>query len=428
MTTAEPLSAAARDAALRDAGDALSPLREQFYTQPGQIYLDGNSLGLLSHPAESALLRALEEWKTRAIGGWTEGPEPWFWMAEELARLTAPLVGAEPKEVSVTGSTTVNLHQLLATLFRPEGTRAKLLVDALCFPSDGYAAESHLRLRGLDPKKHLVRVRSRDGLSLAEDRIIAGMDESVALAVLPSVVYTSGQLLDMERLTSAAHERGVLIGFDCSHSVGVIPHRLSEWGVDFAFWCGYKYLNGGPGATAGLYLNRRHWGLPGLAGWWGCDKQRQFEMSAEFHPAAGAGALQIGTPHILSMAPLRGSLQMIAEAGPERIRTKSLALTGMLLDLAEELLTPYGFAIGTPREAERRGGHVALLHPEASRICRALRAEGVVPDFRPPNIVRLAPVPLYTSFSECVEAVRRLVHVMETGSYRSQAPQREVIP
>jgi kynureninase len=409
----------------RDEQDELSPFRRFFYLNPDQIYLDGNSLGLLSAPAEQAVRRVLEEWKTLGIDGWMDASPPWFFMAEELAQQTAPLIGAEADEVIIANSTTVNLHQLVATLFQPQGRRTKILADALSFPSDIYALQGQLRLRGLDPDEHLICVPSRDGFTLLEEDIVQAMTEDVSIAVLPAVIYTSGQLLDVAHLTQQAHQRDVLIGFDCSHSIGVVPHQLSAWGVDFAFWCNYKYLNSGPGGAGGLYLNRRHCNrAPGLAGWFGSDKSRQFDMSHTLHPARGAGALQIGTPHVLSMAALQGSLQLVAQAGIERIRNKSLQLTSYLMALVESELCGHNFTFANPREDHRRGGHVALVHDEAVRIGKALKQQGVVPDYRPPCIIRLAPVALYTSFVDCHEAAQRLKKVMEERLYQHYEAER----
>ncbi|WP_035295028.1 kynureninase [Brevibacillus thermoruber] len=411
-----------------DAEDGLARFREAFYIQPGIVYLDGNSLGLLSRRAEEALLRALDDWKTRGIDGWTEGDNPWFYQAERLGAMSAPLVGAEPDEVVVSGSTTVNLHQLAAAFFCPEGKRSKILADELNFPSDIYALQSQLRLRGLDPADNLVRVKSRDGRYLAEEDIIAAMTEEVALIVLPTVLYKSGQLLDIPRLTAEAHARGIVIGFDGCHSVGAIPHRFSEWGVDFAYWCTYKYLNSGPGGVGGLYVNRKHFGrLPGLAGWFGSDKEKQFDMEHDFTPARTAGAYQIGTPHILSMAPLFGSLEMFAEAGMEAIRDKSLRQTRYLMDLIEMELPDMDFVIVSPREDERRGGHVSLEHPEAARISQALKAHGVIPDFRAPNVIRLAPVALYTSYHEVWRGVQVLKRIMQEKLYERYENKRGVV-
>jgi kynureninase len=412
-----------------DEQDDLARFRRCFHLPPGKIYLDGNSLGPLSVQAERAALRVLEEWKSLGIAGWMEGSPPWFTAAEEAGRLLAPLVGAEADEVLVANSTTVNLHQLLATLYQPHGKRVRLLADELAFPTDLYALQSHLRLRGRDPRTDLVRVRSRDGLTLAEQDIADALTEEVALAVLPSVVYTSGQLLDVAWLTRQAHARGVLVGFDCSHSVGAVPHALDAWGVDFAFWCSYKYLNSGPGGVGCLYLNRRHFGrAPGLAGWFGCRKERQFDMAPDFDPAPDARALHIGTPHILSLAPLLATLETVREAGMDRLRARSLRLTAFLIESAEAELGEHGFTIATPREDSRRGGHVALIHPEGLRICQALKDAAVVADHRPPNIVRLAPAALYNTFGDCCAAVARLKAIMDGRAYERYPARRPLVP
>jgi len=403
----------------RDLQDDLAPFRNRFFLPPDTIYLDGNSLGLLSADAEQAVLAVLAQWKALAVEGWTEADPAWFTLAERLAAQVADLLWAEPEEVILANSTTVNQHQLLATLFDPTTECHAILADELNFASDIYALQSHLRLRGLDPETSLLLARSRDGVTLDEDDLIAAMTPAVQIALFPAVLYRSGQLLDMERLTKAAHERDILIGFDCSHSIGAVPHRLTDWGVDFAFWCTYKYLNAGPGATGGLYLNARHHGrAPGLAGWFGHKKETQFRLALNFEPGEGAGALQIGTPNILSMAPLLGSLAIAREAGMDRMRAKALELTDYLMQLVDSQLSAFGVVVVTPREAERRGGHVALRHPDARTLAVALRAQGIVPDFRPPDILRLAPVPLYVSFADCHRAIERLHALFETGVYK----------
>ena len=413
------------DARARDARDPLRAFRDRFYLPPDKTYLDGNSLGLASRDAESAVLQALDDWKTRAIDGWLEAEPPWFYLGEQLGARPAELVGALAGAVVVTGGTTVNLHSLVATFYRPEGRRTRIAADALNFPSDLYALAAQLRLRGLDPAEQLVLVPSRDGRTIDEDDVIAAIGPDTALVVLPSVLYRGGQLLDLERLTRAAHERGVPIGFDLSHSAGTVPHRLHDWGVDFAFWCTYKYLNAGPGAVGSLFVHERHFGAaPALAGWWGSDKARQFDMAYPMAPAADAGAWQIGTIPVLSAAALLGTLGIHAEAGIERIRAKSLALTDYLIELADRL---EGFTVGTPREHARRGGHVALEHPEAVQIARALKEAGVVPDFRPPNVIRLAPVALYTSFEDVWRAVDLLGRIVYAGAHRRLSPQRGVV-
>ncbi|MGI8476839.1 MAG: kynureninase [Thermomicrobiales bacterium] len=414
-----------------DAGDALASFRGRFHVPEGAVYLDGNSLGLLSRDAESALLAALEQWKTLGIDGWLRADPAWFTIGEELGARMAPLVGAEPDEVVVSGGTTVNLHNLASTFYAPVGERRAIVATSLDFPSDVYALQSQIRLRGGDEDADLRLVSSRDGRTLDEDDLIAAMTPDVAMAVLPSVLYRSGQLLDMARLTAAAHDRGIAIGFDCAHSVGVVPHRFDAWDVDFAFWCTYKYLNGGPGAVGALYVNRRHFGVrPGLSGWWGYAKERQFDMLHAWEGAEGAGAWQIGTPPLFGAAPLLGSLDIFAEAGMERIRAKSTAQTGYLIDVIEALgLTSEtcGYRIGSPRDPDRRGGHVAVEHDDGARITRALKRRGVIPDFRPPDVIRLAPIPLYTSFADLWRAAHHLKEIIETGEYRTFDAKRELV-
>ncbi len=416
-----------------DAQDELKEFRNQFYLQPDTIYLDGNSLGLLCKPAESALLRVLEEWKTLGIEGWSKASLPWFEMAEHLGALVSPLVGAEPGSVIVTNSTTINLHQLLATLRTTNQSktetlqypRTNILADELNFSSDQFALQSHVKLRGAG---ELKLVPGKDSYTLDENEIINSMTEDVQIAVFPAVLYHSGQLLDMERLTVEAHYRGIMIGFDCSHSIGAIPHEFDRWGVDFAFWCHYKYLNAGPGAAGGLYLNRRHFGRkPGLAGWFSSRKDLQFDLTNELISAENAGALQVGTPNILSMAPLQGSLEISHRAGIAQIRRKSLQMTDYLIEQAASRLLDYGFEMVTPREPERRGGHVALKHPEAIRICKALKLSKTVPDYRPPDLIRVSPSALYTSFAECEEFVQRLIAIMENRSYLVQKTARDIV-
>jgi len=403
-----------------DDRDELAAFAREFAKPPDLVYLDGNSLGLLCRPAEEALHTAVESWRERAVLGWTEGPEPWFGLSRRVAGLLAPVLGAEPDDVMVGQSTTVNLHQLLATYYDPNGPRPRILIDALSFPTDRYAVASHLRLRGRDPARDLVIVPSADGITFAEDRLLEAMDGTVGFAVLPSVVFTSGQLLDIPCLTRLARERGVLVAWDCSHSAGVIPHRFRADDIDLAFGCSYKYLNGGPGSVAFLYAHPRLRDRdPGLAGWFGCDPERQFAMEPAFHPAADAGRFLMGTPHVLSLAPLVGALTLLNRAGLDTIREKSLDLTGLLIRLVEQKLQRFGVRIVTPREPEGRGGHVTFAHPAAGKLSRALRARGVIPDYRPPDLLRLAPAPLYTSFAECERAIDILEDVLTTGAHDS---------
>jgi kynureninase len=413
-----------------DEEDPLASYRDRFYHLPGKIYMDGNSLGLLSIDAEESLLHILDEWKTLGIGGWSGGEIPWITYAERLGAMEAGLIGAEPDEVVVCGGTTVNLHALVATFYRPDGERRKILADELNFPSDLYALAAQIRLRGGDPDEDLVLVKSRDRRLIEEDDVIDAMSDEVALILMPSVYYRSGQLLDLARLASEARKRDIPLGFDCSHSVGVVPHHFDDWGVDFAFWCNYKYMNGGPGATGSIYVNRRHFGtMPSLAGWFGNDRSTMFDMETKFDPAKDASAWQIGTTTMLSTAPLEGAIRMTNEAGIENIREKSLRITDYLMYVVDETLSdpPYNFSIGTPREPERRGGHVGVEHEDAWRVCEALKARGVIPDFRPPNVIRLAPVPLYISYRDVWKVTRHLKAVIDNGEHRRFSRESSVV-
>jgi kynureninase len=411
-----------------DKQDSLASYREEFYIKEGGIYFDGNSLGLLSKRAEKSLLDLLDSWKEYGIDGWTEGGNPWYYLSESLGNQMAPLVGADAKEVIVSGSTTVNLHQLVATFYKPDGKRTKILADELNFPSDIYALKSQLQLKGYDPSTHLVQVKSNDGHTLKEEDIVEAMTDDIALIVLPSVLYRSGQVLDMEMLTKEAHKRNILIGFDLCHSIGSIPHGLSAWDVDFAFWCNYKHLNGGPGGTGGLYVNKRHFGTtPGIAGWFSSRKDKQFDMEHDLTAAEDVGAYQIGTPNIFSMAPIIGAISMFNEVGIEKIRAKSLKLTNYLMELLKHELAGHGFKTRNPIEDKRRGGHIYLEHPEAARICKALKAEGVIPDFRSPNGIRLAPVALYNTFEDVWKMVQILKDIMEEEKYKKFENKRGVV-
>ncbi len=413
-----------------DSEDPLAKFRERFFIPERSIYVDGNSLGLLSKDSEKAVMRVLDEWKTLGIKGWLEAKRSWFYFSEELGAMCSKLVGASPEEVVATGTTTVNIHSLVNTFYQPQGKRRKIVADALTFPTDIYALRSIIKLRGLDPSENLVLAGSANGRFLEENEIVELMNDDVALAFLPSVLYRSGQLLDMNRLADEAHKRGVLIGFDCSHSVGVVPHFFDRWNLDFALWCSYKYLNGGPGATAFLYVNKKHFDRePAVAGWFGYVKAKQFDLRLYFEHARSAGGWQISSPAILSSAPIEGSLEIILEAGLERIREKSLKMTAYLMYLVDELLSekPYCYGVGTPREEERRGGHVAVEHNEAMRITEALRARGVVPDFRPPNVVRIAPVPLYNTYHEVWKVAQHLKEIIDYKEFEKYPEQRKTV-
>lgn len=410
-----------------DARDPLAKFRFRFHIPKSTIYLDGNSLGLLSRDSEEALLRVLDEWKRLGIRGWLEAENPWFYYAESLGAQAAKLVGARADEVVATGTTTVNIHALTSTFYKPVGKRKNILADALNFPTDLYALRSHLRLRGFS-EEGLVLAPSKDGRMLDEDQIVDMMTDEAALVHLASVLYKSGQLLDMPYLIREAHKRGIAIGFDCSHSVGNIPHRFDEWGLDYAMWCSYKYMSSGPGSAAFLYVNKSHFDRePLLAGWFGYVKEKQFDLRIEFEHQKSAGGWQISSPAMLSAAPIEGALKITNEAGIENIHEKSKRITSYLIYLVDELLSkePYNFGVGTPRDPERRGGHVALEHDEAWRITEALKARGVVADHRPPNTIRVAPIALYNTYHEVWLVVDHLRQIIERREYERFRKERK---
>ncbi len=403
-------------ALIADQDDELSHFRDEFYIPRGKVYLDGNSLGLLSKKGEEWLDSLKDEWKELAIEGWTGGEIPWFFLAETLGERMATLVGAKPKEVIATGTTTVNIHSLVSTLYEPKEGRDKILADELNFPSDIYALEGILELKGYDPNDKLLMVPSDDGHTLDEDRIVDMMEEDVCIAHLPSVLYRSGQLLDMEYLTKEAHKRDIIIGFDCSHSAGVIPHDLHGWGVDYAMWCGYKYLNGGPGCSAFLYIHEDHFQEePKLKGWFGYQKDKQFELSLDFIHEESAGGWQISSPSILGSGALIGSLEIIDEAGLVEMRRKSMKMTDYFIDLVECLMDgpSYGIEIVTPKDAQRRSSHVALTHEYAGAISSLLRERGFIPDYRPPNIIRIAFSPLYNTYHDAWRTAMAVKDIIE---------------
>lgn len=411
-----------------DKKDELKGFRRYFYLNEKEIYMDGNSLGLMSKPAEEAVYRILEEWKTLGIRGWMSGEKPWFYYTEYLSEKLSTLVGAHVEEVTIHSSTTVNIHSLMSTLYRPTEKKYKILIDELNFPTDRYAIESLLKRRGLDIETHLKVIKSEDGKTLKKETIKAALTEDVMIALLPSVLYRSGQLLPIKEITEKAHEKNIIMGFDCSHSVGVIDHKFNENEIDFAMWSNYKYMNNGPGGVAGLYLNKKFFGCtPKIAGWFGSTKEKQFELEDHLSPARDASCFEIGTPHLLSMAPLEGSLDIFEKAGIENVREKSKLLTEYLVYLIEEFLTGYNFTIGSPRIVNNRGGHIALEHEEAIRINEALKDHGIIPDYRRPNVIRLAPIPLYTSFEEVRQVVLMIKKIMDEKLYEKYDKKRDIV-
>lgn len=411
-----------------DMADPLRAIRGRFYVKDDEIYMDGNSLGLCSKDSEAAVIGMLEAWKTQGINIWNVEDGKYFLYPSYLGGRMAKLIGAEENEVTVTNSTTINIHQCLATFYKPTKEKYKILVDDLNFPTDRYAVDSQIRLHGLDPDDAVTVVKSPDGRIIDEDAIIDAMTPDIAIVLLPSVLYRSAQLVDMARVSHAARRRGILIGWDLCHSIGAIPHDFKAIDPDFAIWCNYKYLSGGPGTIAGLYINRRHFGMvPGLTGWHGNKKETQFQLRHAYEPAPDADAWLTGTAPLLSMAAIEGMLDIYRDAGMERVREKSLQLTEYLMYLIDTRLVQYGFYAGTPREAARRGGHVALEHDEAYRICRALKDRGVIPDFREPNVVRLAPVALYVRYEDVYRMVDILEEIAKTKAYEAYSMERTLV-
>ena len=429
-------------AARLDEDDPLASFADRYWVPDGVLYMDGNSLGPASDAALASLDRVVDEWRDLLIGGWTDADPPWFDVGERLGDALAPLVGAEPSEVVVGNSITVNIHTLIGTFLDEllagngpdrDGVAAAdggwdaavdpaVLVNELDFPSDHYALRAQLRQRGIDPDEKLRVVPSRDGRTIDPRDIEAALAAhgDVGIVFMPTALYRSGQLFDVERIATAAHEAGAYAGFDAAHSAGAVPHAFGDAGVDFAVWCTYKYLNAGPGSIGALFVAERHHGLdPALAGWWGHEKATQFEMNMTFTAADSAGAWQIGTPPLLSAAPLEGSVELLREAGIDRLRAKSLALTDFLIALVDDRLP--GVSVGTPREHAARGGHVALEHPDAERLSEALNDRGAVVDFRPPNVVRVCPAAPYTSFADVLEVVDEIEAILDSGAHEAYA-------
>ncbi len=418
----------ASGAATLDAADPLAMFRGRFElpidaSGAPQTYLCGNSLGPLPHDARRRVNEVLDDWSTRAVLGHHDGPRPWLPYHEAFAAPLARLVGADPRDVVLMNLLTVNLHLMMVSFYLPTATRPMILIERGAFPSDQYAAASQLRFHGYDPADALLTVGPRDGEDVlrTEDVVdaIASHAKRLALVLLPGVQYRTGQVMDMERITAVARHHGIVIGWDLAHAVGNVPLSLAQWGPDFAVWCSYKYLCGGPGAVAGAYVNERHRSAAGLsrfAGWWGHDKATRFEMGPEFHPLPGAEGWQLSNPPVLAMAPLAAALALYDEAGPDRLRRKSLSLTDYALQLLDSQLRDAVDCI-TPRASEQRGCQLSLrIRGGAQRARRAFTAlgqRGVIGDWREPDVIRIAPHPLYNSHSDVYTCVTQLAQVLE---------------
>jgi kynureninase len=402
-----------------DRGDPLAHFRQRFFipqTKSGEkcIYLCGHSLGLQPRTAESYIDQELRDWAELGVEGHFHGKNPWMPYHRLITRQTAALVGAEPTEVVVMNSLTVNLHLMMASFYRPTPDRHKILIERGAFPSDHYAVQSQIRFHGFSPEQSLIELAPRDGESCVCDediwKLIEREGNSIALILLGGVNYATGQVFDIAEITRAGHRTGCVVACDLAHAAGNIPLHLHDWGPDFAVWCSYKYLNGGPGCAAGCFVHERHsraWDLPRFAGWWGHDEKTRFQMKSEFHPMSGAEGWQLSNPPILALAPLRASMEIFSDAGMEALRAKSVALTGYL----EFLLRAEGstkFFIATPSEKERRGAQLSIrLSHHGHDLCDRMAANGVNGDWREPDIFRVAPVPLYNTYQDVYRFVQR---------------------
>ena len=393
-----------------DAADPLSAWRDRFLLPQDDagrelVYLCGHSLGAQPVHAAEYVAEVMRDWRRRGVDGFFEGRHRWLDYHERAVPALAALVGAQPQEVAVMNTLTVNLHLLLASFYRPVGGRTALLMEHSAFPSDRYAAESQVRLHGLDPARDLIEIAPREGEHcLRTTDILALLEREgarIATVLLPGVQYLTGQRLDVRTITAAARRAGCTVGWDLAHAVGNVPLALHADDVDFAVWCHYKYLNGGPGAVGGAFVHARHAtrnDLPRLAGWWGHEQATRFRMDPRFVPAAGADGWQVSTPTLLSLAPVVAALEHFMEVGLPALRSRSSALTAYLQSLLDARLAQRVTML-TPRDPEERGAALSLRLECGRDAARAafdgLLGRGIMPDWREPGIVRAAPVPLY---------------------------------
>jgi len=423
------------EARARDAADPLRELRTRFALPRDAhgaplLYLCGHSLGLQPLAARDIVNAELDDWARLGVLGHEQAQRPWVPYHENLTAGLAALGGAHPGEVVAMNSLTVNLHLMLASFYRPRARRSRILMEAGAFSSDRHAVTSQIAWHGLDPEQELLELAPPPGeVTLAEEHIeecLQRHGEEIAVVLWPGVQFRTGQSFDLARITRAAHSRGCIAGFDLAHSIGNTPLELHGAEADFAVWCSYKYLNGGPGALGGCFVHERHSGaqsrsqhggsLPGarLAGWWGHEADTRFLMEPQFRAAAGAAAWQVSNPAILAAAPLVASLALFLEAGPQRLRAKSVALT----DCLDELLRPLAPAVQilTPHDHARRGCQLSLRlaggAARGKRMFAELSARGMVCDWRSPDIIRVAPVPLYNRFEDVWQFAQALRAVL----------------
>src|SRR6266404_9384341 len=398
-----------------DAEDPLRSFRDKFHLPLGKdgkplIYFAGNLLGLMPKSARQVVDQELDDWAKLGVDAHLEAKTPWYSYQETLREPIGRLVGAQPNEVICMNSLTVNLHLMMATFYQPTKSRFKILMEDPAFPSDTYAIKTQIRHHGLDPKDALILARPREGESSVRTEDVVDLIEknrdSLAIVWVAGVNFFTGQVFDVATITKAAQKHGIIAGFDLAHAAGNVPLSMHDWNVDFAVWCSYKYLNAGPGAIAGAYLHERHatnTKLPRLAGWFGNDPNTRFQMQLEpeFIPVPTADAWQVSNPPIFSMAPLRASLAIFDEAGGmEPLREKSIKLTGYLEFLIDQIGSKK-FSVITPAEPKARGARLSIqAHEHPKQLHEELLAAGVKCDFREPNVIRVAPTPLYNTFHQ----------------------------
>lgn len=397
----------------QDSIDPLRKYREQFYIPQfnGEdvVYLTGNSLGLQPKSVKDSINQELEDWAKYGVEGHFHAMNPWFSYHELLTDKTARLVGAKPSEVVVMNQLTVNVHLLLVSFYRPRGLRYKILVEQKAFPSDQYAVESHVKFHGYDEDEAIVEIGPREGEhTIRTEDILAAIEkhgEELALVFIGGVNYYSGQVFDMATISAAAHKVGAYAGFDLAHAAGNLKLELHDWQVDFACWCSYKYLNSGPGSVAGAFVHEKHANnnFPRLAGWWGHDKANRFKMEKGFVPIPGAEGWQLSNAPVFAMAAHNAALEMFDEVGMDALRAKTEKLSGYMEFIIDAVSAANNncLEIITPRDWKSRGCQLSVIaHGYGRDLFNKLMHNGVIPDWREPNVIRMAPVPLYNSFED----------------------------
>ena len=396
----------------QDASDPLKKYRDKFYIPKIKnrdvIYFTGNSLGLQPKTVQDYITRELEDWASFGVEGHIHARNPWMPYQEQFAEPISKIVGAKPEEVVVMNHLTVNLHLLMVSFYRPDKKRYKIICEAKAFPSDQYALESQVKFHGLNPSDAIIEVLPREGEHfIRHDDILTAIEKNkneLALVMIGGVNYYSGQVFDMKAITEAGHKAGAFVGFDLAHAVGNIQLNLHDWNVDFGCWCSYKYLNSGPGGVAGAFIHQKHLqekNIPRFTGWWGHDKASRFKMGKEFIPMETAEAWQLSNAPVLSMAVHKASVDIFNEVGMPVLIEKSNKLTGYLEFVVKEVnsqLTTHALEIITPKE---RGCQLSIIaYGKGKPLHDKLLAEGVIADWREPNVIRCAPVPLYNSFED----------------------------